>query len=482
MKGDFSRMTFDPKAHFARVLLQQGRVTLDADVNEQAAILLHYVQTLARDLFGPHGGPSLDSGFGLVLDTSESKYRLRLSPGHYYVDGILCETEGAIDYADQADYPRPEGDAQGNGGDPFATWLKNQQDDDSFWVYLDVWERHISWIEDDRIREVALGGPDTSTRSKVVWQVKAIPWDTGGAEAPSCDDPLSTLPPISDAMLAVRLDPGLQMTDPCVLPPDAKYRGAENQLYRVEIHMGGAVGDDPQPTFKWSRDNGSVATRWLGTEGDDLVVANARRFGALDWVEVSDDVLDLNGLPGTLVKLANVEGDRLTVDPATVDDSSALAWTEERSNPKLRRWDQRASEVTALVGGAVPIAEGTENSDWIDLEDGLQVRFSPGGTYRTGDYWVIPARVATGGIEWPAGPEAFAPPLGIAHHYAPLGFVFGGTEAIQDCRSCAALAPGDCALPVIVDEVAAFDAPVPERSARRAAPRTAKRTRTPKPK
>ena len=38
MKGDFSRDTFDPAKQFTRVLMQQGRVQLDADWNEQIAI------------------------------------------------------------------------------------------------------------------------------------------------------------------------------------------------------------------------------------------------------------------------------------------------------------------------------------------------------------------------------------------------------------------------------------------------------------
>ena len=50
MKGDFTRDTFTPGKHFSRVLAQQGRVTVDADSNEQAAILLHYLRTLTRDL------------------------------------------------------------------------------------------------------------------------------------------------------------------------------------------------------------------------------------------------------------------------------------------------------------------------------------------------------------------------------------------------------------------------------------------------
>ena len=35
MKGDFSRETFDRARHYSAVLLQQGRVQLDADWNEQ---------------------------------------------------------------------------------------------------------------------------------------------------------------------------------------------------------------------------------------------------------------------------------------------------------------------------------------------------------------------------------------------------------------------------------------------------------------
>src|SRR5271169_5299636 len=66
MKADLTRNTFDPFQHFDRVLLQQGRVQLDADWNEQAAILLHYLQALAADLIGPQGGPSNNWGFGVT--------------------------------------------------------------------------------------------------------------------------------------------------------------------------------------------------------------------------------------------------------------------------------------------------------------------------------------------------------------------------------------------------------------------------------
>ena len=59
MKADLTRSTFDQHKQFTRVLMQQGRVQLDSDWNEQTAILLHYMQTLAADIIGPHGGPQL---------------------------------------------------------------------------------------------------------------------------------------------------------------------------------------------------------------------------------------------------------------------------------------------------------------------------------------------------------------------------------------------------------------------------------------
>ena len=68
MPGDFSRDTFDSRKHFSRVLMQQGRVQLDADWNEQTAIFLHYLRTLAKDLMGPYAGPAddVDRGFEIL--------------------------------------------------------------------------------------------------------------------------------------------------------------------------------------------------------------------------------------------------------------------------------------------------------------------------------------------------------------------------------------------------------------------------------
>ena len=57
MKGDFTRHTFDPTRQFTTVRMQQGRVQLDADWNEQADLRLYRDETEAADLIGRCDGP-----------------------------------------------------------------------------------------------------------------------------------------------------------------------------------------------------------------------------------------------------------------------------------------------------------------------------------------------------------------------------------------------------------------------------------------
>jgi hypothetical protein len=119
----------------------------------------------------------------------------------------------------------------------------------------------------------------------------------------------------------------------------------------------------------------------------------------------------------------------------------------------LRRWDHRkgdpASGGLQIANGAALIVEDAEK--WLDLEDGIQIRFQPkdtGGeskTYRTGDYWLIPARTATGDIEWPGTTDhpPAVPPHGIDHHYAPLAVVYPEGDRVTDLRH--SIAPiGSC--------------------------------------
>jgi hypothetical protein len=409
MKGDFSRDTFNPAKHFSRVLMQQGRVQLDADTNEQTAILLHYLRTLAADLIGPFGGPAGEAK-GFAITTNKDK-TFNIGMGRYYVDGILCENDQSVTYETQPDYPLPPALRTGDG---------------SYLVYLDVWEHHVTALEDDYIREKALGGADTASRAKVVWQVKIEQCETGNSNA--CFDAET----IRDnwkiwvekwqsphrGCLQARVKQSDSSTDPCLTAPEAKYRGTENQLYRVEIHQ------DPQkpPSFKWSRENGSVVTG-CKLDGDKLMVDNPQGFTAGNWVELLNDEMELRNQPGILAQVIVVDGDVLIF--GTKPKKPLDIPQDENWPTKARSWD--------YVAGVIKEKEfanrDAPDALWLPLEDGIEIQFLKPSTgtaensYRTGDYWLIPARVATGNIEWPDAPDgnpAPMPPHGVYHHYAPL--------------------------------------------------------------
>ena len=423
MKGDFTRVTFDPTKNYSRVLMQQGRVQLDADWNEQAAILLHYLQALTADLIGPFGGPEGDElGFG--LSPAEAKTDFNIGAGHYYVDGLLCENRTNLTYFKQPDYQ----------DDYFASKRRGKLPKGNYLAYLDVWEHHVTSLEDSHIREVALGGPDTATRARIVCQVKLDAIDGRATPAEILKNwagRVDLWQPAQRGSLRVRLKPTEANTDPCTIPPTSAYRGQENQLYRIEIHAGGKLAD--APNFKWSRDNGSTVAAWEGNSEDDgLILSSVRGFANAPWVEITSAADDLHGKIGDLLKAVKVENDALYLEKPQTFDSE--------TRKKVRRWDQSENETVSLKDGAVPITEAANT--WIDLEDGIQIQFQPAvantpNQYRAGDYWLVAART-NGTIEWPLEldangqpkkdadgnliPQAL-PPFGITHHFAPLWLI-----------------------------------------------------------
>ena len=432
MKGDFSRMTFDPAKRYSRVLQPQGRVLLDADWNEQADIFLHLLRNLTLDLVGPFAaaaGPDGEPGQGFRIDPRRKEDGtfggLFVLPGRYYVGGIPVEN-----FEEQR----------------FAEMLDEKS---RHFFYLDVWERHVTHLEDDLLREVALLGADTTSRSQVVWRVRSTDRTPDGEPIPEGLDCRGVRREWSRwtaqwqapwrGRLKARARPGTpEDTEPCLVSPEARYRG-ENQLYRVEIHRGGIAGDGDGPTFKWSADNGSVVfpVRKLVIDpiGHKTTVTlehlgRDERSGLVqdDWVEVVDGEEDSRDGGHPLLKVESVDADRqLVVLEGEAPQGLVPALV-------LRRWDHRRGKPAAA--GAHPLIEG----QWIDLEDGVQIFFEPNerndqrAAYRPGDYWLIPARSATGDVEWPGPPNAplALPPRGVEHHFAPLGIL--DAFDFQDCR------------------------------------------------
>jgi Family of unknown function (DUF6519)/Chaperone of endosialidase len=207
------------------------------------------------------------------------------------------------------------------------------------------------------------------------------------------------------------------------------YRRLQNQLYRVEIHQPGQVIDgqpenasSQKATFKWSRDNGSIVSIIENSQDIQKGIITIR-VSAQDawsssktgqWIELLDEERELKGLPGQLARLNRVSGNKIEFDASSLDGNSLQAPT------KVRRWDHITKESSIFT-----------RTEWVELEDGIKVQFNKNSEYKTGDYWLIPARASTNDIEWPNDQSQDVkkrqplsqPALGVHHDYCLLASV-----------------------------------------------------------
>src|SRR5690606_23537447 len=146
-----------------------------------------------------------------------------------------------------------------------------------------------------------------------------------------------------------------------------------------------------------------------------------------------DESRELAGTPGVLRRIKAPGG--IDADTGTIVFTAALGAGDfaldaqgrpvAGSNLRIRRWDSGGTLLDdagntvadpALASGAITIpGPGTR----LVLEHGITVGFGTapaGGTFRTGDHWLVPARTAD-----PKGHEVSgAPALGVHAHYAAL--------------------------------------------------------------
>ena len=546
MKGDFTRNTFRKARHYRKVNMQQGRVQVDADWNEQNDIQFHYEQSYTRDVIGKNGTPSENSGFEILpnfefgwnqvnvdagvteslrqflrdnfglywienqqftkavdvltvkggeciatitRDAANNKAVLAIdgsdayeflldaatttvysrgyiigagehgSAGHYYVDGILCENEHPVEATLQPDLQMDEAVEfilEAEEGEEAVPSPAMPANDKHHLAYIDVWERHVTHLEDSYILEKALGDVDTATRTRIAWQIKLLDVESHYSEDGACglwESAIAEIDKPTSGKMKARASPSPEVKSHCSPYETAGYQKLENQLYRIEVHEPGNLAS---ATFKWSRDNGTVVSRVTEFKHDDnqIVIEKRGRDKFLDfakdqWVEVTDDLHEDLGIPGTFVKLAGVEDTTLEYDPATVHGKPILL-SNYMSNPKVRRWESRtgekaaSTEPQAVQEGALITPATPKTDGYVELEEGVQIQLS-GDYYRTGDYWLVPARTRTGDVEWPqviegaSGEPLAMPPLGMVHHYAPLAVVQRGTDGrfkiVQDSRT-----------------------------------------------
>lgn len=445
MHADLSRTTFAAQASYRSVLLQQGRVMLDADFNEQAAITAHHDEARTRDIVGAVGGPLPDDPaqpgpFALrtaagAVPASTPWASLVVTPGHYYVDGALVESfppvVGTGWPLDDQPFARPLADppTPGLGEPPAAAG-------DRFGLYLEVTEHDVTGDEQPRLLESALGGPDTTVRAQTAWQVKWSPIEDDQTCADLHGDWLRRTP----RQMIASVQPPDADADPCRIGSAGGYRRLENQLYRVEIH---SPEDGAEPaTFLWSRENGSVAAALTAIRPDPDDAAKAivtvdregrdpeLSIGEGSILELTSTDRRLRRIPGHLATVDAVAGLDLSVTWLTDAPASVAALGRV---PIVRRWEGRGSVRTTSQ----------------QLEDGILVRFPTGGEPRSGDHWQIPARTVRlayglselrGTIDWPppGATSSSVDPQGPEPRIAPLGILTrdaGGWTLEHDCRS-----------------------------------------------
>jgi hypothetical protein len=431
-------MSYDPSRHWRGVINQQGRVTLEADWNEAAAIAAEDDRAQLVDVIGPSGTP--DDGYR-VLPVSGSG-DLTVQHGTMYVGGERMVLETDLDHAHQPDWVDWNGD---------PLWVPPDTPEGTVdeAVYLLLREQEVGAVEDPALLDIALGGPDTSERARIVQRVVR-----GGTDHPDCAGALGDLETTWAAMglafdpASMRLESAASLqvsfqqppgtATPCEPVAQGGYLGAENQLIRVQV---ASVDQTGVPTLVWGFDNAYFLYRIAQASPDTaggtttLTLASApvdsfHQPAKGQAVEVLQAAAELTSsdyvaaTTGIVTSLASA----YQPDDQTLVISTALG-PQATDSPLLflRVWQD-----TIAASGGGPFALG---------DTGVQVTLnSSTGVYHVGDYWQFAVRPGTPTEVSPVYPQrildAPQPPDGPRLWACPLAVVAwaDGSPTITDCR------------------------------------------------
>ena len=400
MTFDCSRFSFNSWNDYLGVGDAAGPGPADFDWNEWLSELARRMQAGTMDTVGRAVYPTTTPfGFKInaFLDNSGTQH-VSIGAGRMYVDGLSAENHGPaaaapwdpslaelswtapgaaevdVDFTAQPYYP---GAALPSGNGPYL-------------AYLDVWRRPVSFLIDPSLVETAVA-VDTTGRLQTVWQVRLLDVSSvsGGV---ICSTPDADIPPWqalvapSAARLTTNVVPSPQAA-PCAISPTTGYTGQENQLYRVQIHQGGTANAsggvaNPSATFKWSRDNASVitavtainpATSSAQASTSQLTVQSTGRDQTLsfqpgDWIEITDDVMELDGAAtgGPTGELHQIDTNGVVkaartitlVTPVSAGLATRLAGPVN-THTRICRWDMNAGNGKVLLSDGATL--------WVDL-------------------------------------------------------------------------------------------------------------------
>jgi hypothetical protein len=425
MKTQLSRISFNAANRYNGVFQQMGRMLTDADWNElnlmdgerMRQALLQAVLT----------GTPRDTGI-VRRDASDTA---GLYYGEAVVEGISARllpaaaaeapADGTIgDIRNQADFPGcplPEGDHR---------------------LYLDVWERTVTTLEDIDLIDPALNGADTCTRRQVMCQLK---WCSPDIDP---EDPQIN-PKTGNARLSLELREGSteqDLCDPCA-EELALQEKIGNYLFRVEVHRVeyDASGQPSRVTLKWSSENGAE---------QHALEALPPGFARAAWCYEFFSSADTGFASEKHLGRHLAEG--FTPTGGELVHGFPGAGSEPPDLPLVRRWDgfaafDRVADEWQLDSGfdrKVELATGlgantpgrvSNGSTVILVLDAITLTLAlDDNPLLSGDYWQVAVRESVHALEPLLLDDA--PPQGIAHHYMTIGSVAGDALTLYESGQC----------------------------------------------
>lgn len=425
MATDRARNSYDATRQYRSVVAQQGRVTVEADANEAELIRTLESRADLIDIIGPTGTP--DHGYEIRVPAS-APFDFKIGKGTIYVGGLRLHLDERTTYEGQkpsewTDCPSPDPDVPEAGP---RTEI----------VYLELEEKEVTAVEDHALREVALGGPDTSARTRLIQRVRRGPTTATECEAalvellakrsPGLVHDRETMELRSQARLTVDFVPVDDDANECQPIAKAGFLGAENQLIRVQVAADGSL--------LWGYDNAShlyrvkapTATPVNALVLEGLPVDEYHRPRPHQWVEVLRTAVTLDGESfvaapvGELHEVASYDATTNTIALTT----SVTAY----GGPQLfvRVWENRLPNATTA----------TELVDAMNVGNGVRVQTS--GTATPGEYWMIGVRPTHPDKLYPARLRSPQPPDGPkrwATSLATIAWNKAGTSGfVHDCR------------------------------------------------
>ena len=454
---DISRLSLDPRKRYTNVHMQQGRILLDDDWNAQAHILEEDQRQNRLLTVGSSGSP--DDGFRItnlqsVTIGSQPFYDFTILEGTFYLSGHRLEQrdDAATQHPPMTFLTQTDNLQLIDTTKPFSPPTGPRKD----LVVLLAYPQSVTAVEDSELLEVALGGPDTTTRQRMLQQILVFEnlsadtcttaWEEVKKQLRNQTEGWGKFTPedgwTTEARLSVSFahNSGANPT-PCSPAVQQGYLGPDNQAIRVQMTASNKL--------TWGFDNASSLYRVQVVEGDrkKLRLLNPPRDQA-HW-PLSKQVVEL--LPCTAQlpnheKLAamtghftrvnasyNPDNQEITIDtdlPSSFDrwqqrpDSGAI--TPEIPYYFMRVWD-RGTDQTSPPEITVTYPPSNHSSNEITLGNtGVKIQLTqiagdPDYTLRSGDFWVVGVRPETpqqvnpwllsNGSKKPDGPARFMAPL-----------------------------------------------------------------------